>query len=196
MFSLSSWMKIRLKVSGVSSSSCKTSVRSSTLFRVTAPPAHGTATYFSRTPIGRARDGATNDLSNAVIGPARTPQRELELGGVDILDVLVRQRQDDRRDVLLKHGCVSRSDQTSSLRPPSFDWRWTGCASSSADPCSFRTLYRLRARRHCCAKGIAFQWLPVPPVVGPACLCAAVYLCTEVDMCGDIILYNCRDLRY
>jgi hypothetical protein len=20
--------------------------------------------------------------------------------------------------------------------------------------------------------------------------------CTEVDMCGDIILYNCRDLRY
>lgn len=128
MFSLSSWMKIRLKVSGVSSSSCKTSVRSSTLFRVTAPPAHGTATYFSRTPIGRARDGVTNDLSNAAIGPARTPQRELELGGVDILDVLVRQRQDDRRDVLLKHGCVSRSDQTSSLRPPSFDWRWTGCA--------------------------------------------------------------------
>lgn len=174
MFSLSSWMKIRLKVSGVSSSSCKTSVRSSTLFRVTAPPAHGTATYFSRTPIGRARDGATNDLSNAVIGPARTPQRELELGGVDILDVLVRQRQDDRRDVLLKHGCVSRSDQTSSLRPPSFDWRWTGCASSSADPCSFRTLYRLRARRHCCAKGIAFQWLPVPPVVGPACLAACL----------------------
>ena len=34
----------------------------------------------------------------------RTPQRQLELGRVDVLDVLVRQRQDDRGDVLLEHG--------------------------------------------------------------------------------------------
>ena len=60
MFSLSSWMKIRLKISGVSSSSCKTSVRSSTLFRVTAPPAQGTPANFSRTPIGPARHDVTN----------------------------------------------------------------------------------------------------------------------------------------
>jgi hypothetical protein len=40
MFSFSSWMNIRLNVRDVSSSSCSTSVRSSTLFRVTAPPAH------------------------------------------------------------------------------------------------------------------------------------------------------------
>lgn len=57
----------------------------------------------------------------------RTPQRKLELGGVDILDVLVRQRQYNRRHVLFEHPlppgpafqrCVSLFRRPSSHQGP------------------------------------------------------------------------------